>query len=93
MARHRKDLGERKQVRIDLYKKGFLILAPDAPWIECIIIDVSQSGICIDVGAPAVPKIFAVAFAAGGEVVRVCAMVWRKGERVGARFVSAKGRN
>jgi hypothetical protein len=35
MARHRKDLGARRHVRVDLHKRGFLILALDAPWIEC----------------------------------------------------------
>ena len=55
MARHREDLGARKQVRVDLYKQGFLIPAPDAPWIECLIVDVSDSGVCLEVGALAVP--------------------------------------
>jgi hypothetical protein len=90
MARYRKDLGARKNVRVDLRKPGFLIPAPDAPWIECLIVDVSDDGVCLDVGALAVPKIFGLAFTAGGEVLRVCALIWRRGERVGARFVSAK---
>jgi len=71
MARHREDLGERKHVRIDLHKPGFLIPAPDAPWIECTIIDVSEKGACLDVGAMAVPRIFGLAFTGGGEVLRV----------------------
>jgi hypothetical protein len=33
MTRDRKDLGARKHVRVDLRKPGFLIPAPDAPWI------------------------------------------------------------
>ena len=90
MARHRKDLGARKNVRIDLRRPGFLIPAPDAPWIECLIVDVSDDGVSLDVGALAVPKIFGVAFTAGGEVLRVCALIWRRGELVGARFVRAK---
>jgi hypothetical protein len=90
MPRHRKDPGPRKNVRVDLRKPGFLIPAPDAPWIECLIVDVSDDGVCIDVGALAVPRIFGLAFTAGGEVLRVCALAWRRGELVGARFVSAK---
>ncbi len=90
MARHRKDLGERKQVRVDLYKQGFLIPAPDAPWIECTIIDVSEGGICLEVGGLAVPDLFGLAFTARGEVFRVCSLTWRRGELIGARFVSAK---
>jgi hypothetical protein len=90
MARHRKDLGARKHVRVDLDKPGFLIPAPDAPWIECTIIDVSDSGACLDVGALAVPELFGLAFTAGGEVLRVCLLAWRRGELIGARFVTAK---
>jgi hypothetical protein len=89
MARHRKDLGRRKHVRVNLYKPGFVIPAPDAPWIECTIIDVSEKGICLDVGSLAVPKLFGLAFTATGEVLRVCSLVWRNGEIVGAEFLSA----
>ena len=90
MARHRKDLGARRYVRVDLHKRGFLIPAPDAPWIECTIVDVSEEGACVDVGALAAPGIFGLAFTAGGEVLRLCSLVWRSGERVGARFLSAR---
>jgi hypothetical protein len=90
MPRTRKDLGARRRVRVDLYKQGFLISAPDAPWIECLIVDVSDTGASLEVGALAVPKIFGLAFTAGGEVLRVCSLAWRNGERVGARFVTAK---
>jgi hypothetical protein len=90
MPRPRKDPGARKNVRVDLRKPGFLIPAPDAPWIECLIVDVSDDGVCLEVGALVVPKIFGLAFTAGGEVLRICALIWRRGEQIGARFVSAK---
>jgi hypothetical protein len=90
MARHRKDLGARKQVRVDLNTQGFLIPAPDAPWIECTIVDVSEGGACVDVGGLSVPDLFGLAFTARGEVFRVCSLIWRQGELVGARFVSAR---
>lgn len=90
MERHRNDLGGCKQVRVELHKPGFLIPAPDAPWIECLIVDISDEGVCLDVGALAVSKVFGLAFTPSGEVFRVCSRVWRKGELVGARFVSAK---
>ena len=80
MARDRKDLGARKFVRVDLRKKGFLIPAPDAPWIECYILDISENGACLDVGDLAVPKMFGLSLTAGGEVRRVCALIWRRGE-------------
>ena len=90
MAKNRKDLDARKHIRVDLQKPGFLIPAPDAPWIECMIVDVSDEGVCLDVGALAVPKVFGLAFTAGGEVLRVCSLIWRQGELLGARFVTAK---
>jgi hypothetical protein len=90
MAKQRKEFGGRRSVRIDLNKPGFLIPTPDAPWIECMIIDVSDNGVCLEVGALAVPKLFGLAFTAGGEVLRVCSIAWRRGELLGARFVSAK---
>ncbi len=90
MARSRRNLGARKNIRVDLNQPGFLIPAPDAPWIECMIVEVSDDGVCLDVGALVVPGIFGLAFTAGGEVLRVCSLIWRKGEQVGARFVSAK---
>ena len=90
MARHRKDLGARKHVRVNLHKPGFVIPAPDAPWIECTILDVSEKGVCLDVGSLPVPKLFGLAFTATGEVLRVCSLIWRNGEIVGAEFLSAK---
>jgi hypothetical protein len=47
---------------IELNRPGFIIVEPDAPWIECLILSVSANGLFLDVGAIAVPKIFAVAF-------------------------------
>ena len=90
MAKQRNELGARKQARVDLYQPGFVIMAPDAPWIDCLIVDVSSAGACLHVGALAVPPLFGLAFTAGGEVLRVCSLVWRQGERVGVRFVTAK---
>jgi PilZ domain len=90
MARDRKDLGARKFVRVDLRKPGFLIPAPDAPWIQCYVLDISDNGACLDVGDLAVPKMFGLSLTAGGEVRRVCALIWRRGGLVGVRFISAR---
>jgi hypothetical protein len=89
-VRHRKDLGARKHERIEYRRAGFIIPAPDAPWLECFILDVSESGICLEVGALAVPEIFAVSFTACGTVKRLCRLAWRRGEFIGARYVTAK---
>jgi hypothetical protein len=89
-VRHRKDLGARKQQRVDYHRTGFIIPAPDAPWVECTICDVSEGGIRVDAGSLAVPDVFAVSFTSGGEVLRLCRRVWRRGGLIGARFVSTK---
>lgn len=89
-VRHRKDLGDRKQHRVDFERPGFIIPAPDAPWVECAICDVSEGGLRLDAGHLAVPEIFAVSFTSGGEVVRLCQRVWRRGSLIGARFITTK---
>jgi hypothetical protein len=89
-VRHRKDLGARKHERIEYRRAGFIIPAPDAPWLECFILDVSESGICLEVGALVVPGVFAVSFTACGTVKRLCRLAWRRGELVGACYVTVK---
>jgi hypothetical protein len=90
VVRHRKDLGARRHERIEYRRPGYIIPAPDAPWIECFILDVSESGICLEVGALAIPKVFGISFTSGGAVIRVCHLAWRRGELIGARYVTAK---
>ncbi len=90
MTKQLTERGTRRSARVDLHTSGFLIPAPDAPWIACTIIDVSEHGVCLDVGDLAVPKLFGLTFTATGDVLRVCALIWRRGQRIGARFVSAK---
>ena len=88
--RSAREFGSRRYVRVTLNKPGFLIPAPNAPWIQCVIVEVSDDGVCLDVGSLPVPKLFGVAFTSGGEVLRVCRLAWRRGELVGGLFVSAK---
>lgn len=59
MARRRKDLGARRHST-----------CTDAPWIECAIVDLSEEGACVEVGALVVPDIFGLAFSARGELLR-----------------------
>ncbi len=58
--------------------------------MECVICDVSDSGLKVDAGPLAVPEVFAVSFTSGGEVVRLCQRVWRRGSLIGARFITTK---
>jgi len=90
MTRDRKDLGARKHARVDLRKPGFLIPAPDEPWIERHVIDISENGACLEVGDLAVPNCSAFPSPRAVRVLRVCTLIWRSGELIGARLVSAK---
>jgi hypothetical protein len=90
MTRQHKDLGARRHVRIDFHKRGFVIPSPGALWIECQVLDISEKGVRLDVGSRVVPDVFGLSLTAGGEVLRVCSLVWRRGHRLGARFLTAK---
>src|ERR1700753_3155031 len=79
MTKQRTERGTRRSARVDLYAAGFLIPAPDAPWIACTIVDVSEHGVCLEVGDLAVAKLFGLTFTATGDVMRVCALIWRQG--------------
>ena len=81
---------DRKNIRVNVQQPGFLIPAPDAPWIECLVLYVRGDGACLEVGNVAVPELFGLALTSGGEVFRACALVWRRGETIGVRFVSAR---
>ena len=88
--RDKQEFGEREHVRIAWHKPGYICLVPDGPWIECLIIDVSNGGVCLDVYALPLPNTFGLSFDASRSVIRVCSIVWRRGKFVGARYLSAK---
>ncbi len=90
MVRNSDNPGARKHARVVFEKPGFVIPTPDSPWIECDVVDISQGGVCLDVGAMFVPELFGVAFNPSGDVLRVCVRIWRDGPLIGARFVTAK---
>lgn len=83
------ELGERKHSRIEFQKAAFVILEPDGLWIECSIMDISDGGVCLEIGNLPVPKIFVLVMTPDGRVRRACVTAWRRGELLGARFVTA----
>jgi len=90
MARHRKDLGARKHVRVELYKPGFLIPAPEAAWIECQILDVSDQGCVSGGGRAGSAEDFRPRLHGGRRGVSGVLAGLAQGRLIGARFVSAK---
>jgi hypothetical protein len=71
-----------------LYQQGFLIPAPDAPWIECLIVDVSDSGVRLEVGALAGAGFLASPSQPRGPSGVLAGLV--QGRTVGAGFIGAK---
>ena len=80
----------RKHDRVSFPKPAFVMTAPDAPWIECLITDISENGVGLDIGALTVPAVFDVAFTPCGTVRRVCSKVWQENNKIGARFLDAR---
>ena len=83
------EFGERKHSRIGFQKAAFVVLEPGGVWIECSIVDISDGGVCLEIGTLPVPKIFVLLMTPDGAVRRGCMTAWRRGELLGARFVTA----
>ena len=84
---YRQELGKRKAHRVECHRSGFIVTTPTSPFVECRLHDISETGVCIDVGDLPVPDFFALALTPNGEVMRFCSRVWRRGGIIGARFV------
>ena len=90
MPKRPSDLGERRHERIYLRKEAFVFFEPTAPWFECTLLDISEGGVRLDVGALPVPDIFGLSLSNTGTVLRICRTAWRRGGILGARFTTAK---
>jgi hypothetical protein len=86
----RSDLRGRKFDRVTLQRPGFIVLEPGGPWIECYVIDISDAGACLNVGALEVPLLFGLLMTPDGRVRRACLTAWRKNELLRARFLTAR---
>lgn len=84
------DQGERQYERIDSRRPAFVVLQPNDPWLECMVLDISSGGARLEVGAAPVPKMFMLILTRNGEVRRTCLTTWRNGAMLGARFLSLK---
>jgi hypothetical protein len=63
---------------------GKIIVAPQAPMIDCTIVDYAPGGACLEVGgAAALPTRFELLWAG---TRKKCRMVWKTGRRVGVSF-------
>jgi len=88
--RKTKEYGSRRHERVDIMRPAAVALTPDGPWIDCMLLDISEGGVRLDVGALPVPKIFMLILTPNGTVRRACLRVWRRGPLLGAHFVGLK---
>lgn len=86
--RKSKENGGRKHERVELRRSAFVVLAPNGPWLECTLLDISEGGAGLDVGSLPVTKIFLLILTPDGKVRRTCLTAWRRGPMLGANFVS-----
>lgn len=84
------NLGKRREARVSFCRPGYVLLEPKDVSFECVVVDISMHGIRLDVGDLELPDIFGVYLTPGGQVGRVCELVWREGSVLGARFLTAK---
>jgi hypothetical protein len=82
-------LGDRNEKRVN-FQKPALSSWSRMPWIECSITDISAGGVCLNIGALVIPEVFVLVLNPSGSIRRACHRMWRRGELVGARFVTAK---
>ena len=88
--RKSREYGGRKHERIDFRRPAFVVLQPGGPWLECMLLDISEGGARLEVGTLPVSKIFILSLTPNGEVRRTCMTTWRRGPLLGARFVGLK---
>jgi hypothetical protein len=50
----------------------------------------SKGGVRLNVGALVIPRVFVLILNPSGSVSRVCRRTWRRGELLGAQFITAK---
>ncbi|MBN9042429.1 MAG: PilZ domain-containing protein [Rhizobiales bacterium] len=49
--RKSKDQGGREYERMDFRRPAFVVLQPNGPWLECMVLDISSGGARLEVGA------------------------------------------
>jgi hypothetical protein len=89
-VKNKKDLGNRKHVRVNMQKSASVILEPNGLEFECTVLDISEGGVRLNVGGLAMPKIFMLELAP--QIRRLCKLAWRRREIIGASFVAQKDR-
>jgi len=75
----------RLQPRVPVLKAGRIAL-DNGTMIECVVVNRSSGGVCIEVDSPTrIPESFALTI--GTEYMnRVCRVKWRLGKRLGLAF-------
>jgi hypothetical protein len=80
-----KPVEKRRTARSRHYRSAKIRLGGDTPPRDCLIIDISESGLRLNVEGLDVPDEFVLL---SGAEESTCKVVWRFGHEVGAKFVS-----
>ena len=79
-------LERRLQPRVSVSKAGKITLDSGTN-IECVIVNRSNDGVCIEVDSPnRIPESFLLTIGADG-IDRACRVLWRLGKRLGLKWL------
>jgi hypothetical protein len=81
-------LEERRRFhRAHVRKPAKVIFSPDDGLIDCIVLDLSIGGACLELASPAIiPEQFDLTFDSA-RTLRACRVAWRSGHKIGVAFV------
>jgi hypothetical protein len=79
-------LGKRKHRRVAIRRQAFVYIDPDGDGLECMLEDISEGGVCLNVNDVPVGNIFVLQLSP--QVRRLCRVQWRAGDRLGASFIN-----
>ncbi len=80
------DEDRRESARRHLYHRAKLRIGAGTPPRECLVLDISDTGVRLDIVGFHVPDEF-VLLLSGDRIVERCKVIWRRDREVGAKFI------
>ena len=88
VAMKRDDLGQRRHHRVEIETPAILYLKPNGRGMHCLVQNISDGGVSLQVGDLPVPNIFILQLTP--QIRRLCKIAWRQNDILGASFVTPK---
>ncbi len=73
--------------RCHLYHIVKMQFGADTPPRDCLVLDISDGGVRLYIGALDVPNEFVLCLSGDDRVQERCKVIWRRGRELGAKFV------